>query len=208
MKLTTQRRIAATLLKCGKGRVTFDTARVNDIKEAITKSDMRLLISDGVVWSGQVVGSSRGRARAIKAQKRKGLRRGMGSRKGKASANVNTKRAWINRIRTQRAFLQELKEKSLVDLATYRSLYRKAKGGFFRSRRHIKLFLDDRRLWQKGVAAPKGIAEGAAAEVKAKKTAEPKAAQKAAPKRASAKAGEPKAPKPGKSTEQPTERAE
>ncbi len=148
MKLTTQRRIAADLLKCGLDRVRFDPARMADVKEAITKSDMRLLISDGVVRAAPVKGVSRVRARKTAAQKRKGLRRGDGSKKGTPNAAVSDKSRWMARVRSQRAFLQELKEKKLVSIATFRNLYRKSKGGFFRSRRHIKLYIDDQRLWQ------------------------------------------------------------
>lgn len=152
MKLNTQRRVAASLLKCGPGRVRFDPASLSDIKEAITKSDMRLLISDGIVSKDAVKGVSRARARKLHTQKRKGLRRGSGSRKGTPSAIQDSKRQWMTQIRSQRTFIQELRESQLVSHDTYRDLYRKSKGGFFRSRRHIKLYLDDHRLWQqKGV---------------------------------------------------------
>lgn len=148
MKLVTQKRLAAILLKCGLDRVRFDPARLNDIKEGITKSDMRLLISDGFVWAEPVKGVSRVRARKIAGQKRKGLRRGDGSKKGTPNAAVSDKDRWMARIRSQRAFLRELKEQKLVSLAAYRELYLKSKGGFFRSKRHIKLYMDDHRLWQ------------------------------------------------------------
>ncbi len=116
MKLDAQRRVAASLLGCGPQRVRFDPARLHDIKEAITKSDMRLLISDGIVTAHPIKGVSRVRARKTRAQKRKGLRRGDGSRKGTASAANDSKRAWMTKIRGQRAFLLELKEKGLVSL--------------------------------------------------------------------------------------------
>ncbi len=148
MKLDTQRRIAASLLKCGSDRVVFDPARANDIKEAITKSDMRLLISDGIVRARPVAGVSKARARKIKAQKRKGLRRGHGSKKGTPNASLDGKTRWVAAVRSQRAFIQELREKGLLSPSTFRDVYRKSKGGFFRSQRHIKLYLDDRRLWQ------------------------------------------------------------
>jgi large subunit ribosomal protein L19e len=107
---------------------------------------MRLLISDGHVSAAPLIGSSRVRARKTSAQKRKGLRRGAGSRKGKSSP---TKESWMIKVRAQRLFLKELKEKEHIAQDTYRSLYMKSKGGFFRSRRHIKLFIDDKRLWTK-----------------------------------------------------------
>jgi len=149
MKLATQKRLAASLLKCGLDRVRFRPEHLHDIKEAITKSDLRLLITDGIIFKEPMTGVSRVRARKIGAQKRKGLRRGHGSRKGTPNASTPDKEKWMNKVRSQRVFLKELRDKKHVSGATYRSLYRKSKGGFFRSRRHIKLYLDDQRLWQK-----------------------------------------------------------
>jgi len=45
--------------------------------------------------------------------------------------------------------LKELREKSLIDKKIYRDTYRKSKGGFFRSRRHIKIYMDENNLWSK-----------------------------------------------------------
>ncbi len=149
MKLTTQKRLAATLLKCSPERVRFKPESLHDIKEAITKSDLRLLVSDGIIYRVQERGVSRVRARKTAEQKRKGLRRGHGSRKGTPNASTPDKEKWMNKVRKQRAFLKEIQEKGLISGPTYRSLYRKSKGGFFRSTRHIKLYLDDQRLWQK-----------------------------------------------------------
>lgn len=160
MKLDAQKRVAAKVLKCGPGRVRFNPAHLHDIKDAITKSDMRLLVSDGLVAAIPKKGISRSRARKIRVQKRKGLRRGSGSRKGTMKAAIGSKEQWMLRVRSQRAFLAELKEKGLLSLADYHMLYRKSKGGFFRSVRHIKLFIDDKRLWQ---AKPKKEESAAAA---------------------------------------------
>lgn len=149
MDLTSQRRIAASLLDCGLDRVWFDPKHLHDIKEAITKSDMRLLISDGIVKAAPIKATSRVRARKTRVQKRKGLRRGAGSKKGTANANAPKKEQWMNKVRSQREFLRELRDKKLVTLSNFRQLYLKVKGGLFRSKRHIKIFIDDHRLWNK-----------------------------------------------------------
>ena len=52
-------------------------------------------------------------------------------------------------MRTQRGFLKELKEKKIVTGLIYRQLYRKSKGGFFRSKRHIKLYVEEHDLTKK-----------------------------------------------------------
>ena len=149
MKLKLQKRLAATILKCGQKKVKLDTERLEDIKEAITKADIRSLISEGVVKKKPVQNASRVRARKIKIQKSKGRRKGPGKRKGKKTARLPKKTAWIGKMRTQRGFLKELKEKKIVTGLIYRQLYRKSKGGFFRSKRHIKLYVEEHNLTKK-----------------------------------------------------------
>jgi len=149
MELKVQKRMAADLLKCSADRVQLDVERLDDIKEAISKSDIRRLISDGAIIKKQLQGSSRVRARKIAVQKAKGRRRGHGSRKGKLNARQSTKETWMIKLRVQRAFLKELKDKALVNNEVYRKMYRRAKGGFFRSKRHIKVYLGDNNLFVK-----------------------------------------------------------
>ena len=149
MKLLTQKRISANLLKCGVERVYFNPKYLESIKEAITKSDIRLLISDNVIVRIPKKGVSRVRARKIATQKRKGLRKGKGSKKGTLNATITAKRRWINKVRIQRQFLKELKDKDLLVPGVYRNLYMKSKGGFFRSKRHIQLYIGEHNLINK-----------------------------------------------------------
>lgn len=149
MKLNVQKRLAASVLRGSQKRVKFDPDKLSEIKEAITKHDIAGLVNKGVIGMTPKIGVSRGRARKIHEQKKKGRRKGQGSRKGKATARLPAKESWMNRIRLQREFLNELKEKDLVTLPTFREIYRKAKGGFFRSKRHIKVYLEDNELFVK-----------------------------------------------------------
>lgn len=146
MQLTVQRKLAAAVLHCSPKRVWFDETRLGDIKEAITKQDVRGLIAGGLIQMKRARGISRGRARFRQTQRRKGRQRSHGSRKGLSTARQSPKLAWIARIRLQRQFIQELREKNLITNGTYRELYMKCKGGFFRSLRHVKLYLDERNL--------------------------------------------------------------
>ncbi len=149
MKLKTQKRLAAQVLKCSPKRVRFDEDRLEDIKEAITKADIRALIIDKAISRKNKKGISRIRAKKRAAQRRKGKQKGQGSRKGKKTARAPKKNEWMNRIRLQRLFLKELKENELINNNTFRLLYNKAKGGFFRSKRHIKIYLEEHDLVNK-----------------------------------------------------------
>ena len=146
MKLTVQRRLAARLLDCGENRVRFEETRISDIKEAITASDLRALVKEGAVYAAPIRGVSRGRARKIRVQKIKGRRKGHGSRKGPATARTIRKVTWMNKIRAQRKVLSELREEGHIDTETFTAMYRKAKGGFFRSKRHLRLYIEEQGL--------------------------------------------------------------
>lgn len=142
-----QKRIASSLLKGSKKRIKFDSDRLEEIKEAITRGDVRPLIGSNAIALDQKKGVSRARAKLRQKQKTKGQRKGPGKRKGKATARTPRKETWIKKIRSQRNFIGELKKNGLITNKTYRDIYSKSKGGFFRSKRHIKLYLNENKLF-------------------------------------------------------------
>lgn len=143
MKLNIQKRLASQILKTSKKNVVLDTTRLDEIKEAITKADIKSLIKDAAISARNKRGISSYRAKKRKKQKNKGRMRGAGSIKGAKGARFGKKESWMGRIRAQRMFLQHLKEKGIIDVPSYRNLYLKSKGGFFRSRRHIKIYMQE-----------------------------------------------------------------
>jgi len=52
----------------------------------------------------------------------------------------------MNRIRAQRKKLVDLRENRIISVSTYRSLYRKAKGGEFRSIAELERYINDNNL--------------------------------------------------------------
>lgn len=146
MKLKNQKKLAAKIFKGSQKRVRFDESRLTEIKEAITKYDVKALIADGAITERPKRGVSRGRAREAHIQRTKGRQRGHGSRKGKKGARSPKKADWIKRIRLMRSFLSELKEKGLITNDIFRELYLKSKGGFFRNKRHIKIYITENKL--------------------------------------------------------------
>ena len=146
MKLNVQRRLTADILRCPKKRIRFDPERLEEIKEAITKADLRSLINDRAIYAIKKRGISQSRTRKKKEQKRKGRQKGAGSRKGKRTARLSRKREWINRVRSQKKLIKKLREQKKIDSSVYQSLYMKIKGGFFRSRRHIKLYMEEQGI--------------------------------------------------------------
>jgi len=139
--LSNQRRLAASLLKCGEGRVWIDPASQEELADAVTRADVRSAIKAGVIQRARVQGTSRVRARQHALEVAKGRHSGPGSRRGTPSARVPRKERWMRRIRAQRKLLRELRDAKKIPPAVYREFYRRAKGGMFRSRAHLMVNL-------------------------------------------------------------------
>lgn len=144
--MKSKKRLAAKILKISPKKVKFSTEALDDIQKAITRGDMRGLIAVGKITAAHTNQHSRARARKIAAQKRKGRQKGKGTKKGTKFSIVSRKEQWIVRIRVQREFLHQLRDKGLLSTSNYRLLYAKSKGGFFRNKRHIKLYLTEHHL--------------------------------------------------------------
>lgn len=135
--LRNQRRMSASILKCGVHRVWMDTDRAEEIAKAVTRDDIKLLIKGKAIIAQQKQGISTARKTYVKNQKAKGRRSGQGSRKGAKYARLPRKKRWINTIRPIRTYLRELRESNTITPSVYRLYYRRAKGGQFHSKRHL-----------------------------------------------------------------------
>jgi len=141
MQLKIQKRLAAEVLNTVQSKIWLDSTRLDEIKEAITKNDVKSLIKDKAIVAQKPNHISRSRARKTAQQKSKGKQKGPGSKKGTSTSRVTKKRRWINHIRIQRDFLKNLRDKEVIETSAYRTLYLKSKGGFFRSKRHLKMYM-------------------------------------------------------------------
>ena len=142
-----QKRLAADIFKCSPQRVRFDQNYMKEISEAITRADVRSLISQGVITRLPVGGISNGRAKQSMKQRAKGRMRGAGTRKGTAAARSSV--GWVQRVRVQRELLRRLRERKSISDENFKQLYAKVKGGFFRSVRHIKLYCEEQNIFMK-----------------------------------------------------------
>jgi len=136
--LRNQRRMAASILKCGRNRVWMDSDRTDEIAKAVTRADVKILINGGAIKSKQIQGISRGRKKFNQKQKDKGRRKGHGSRKGAKYARLPRKERWMRTIRPIRTYLRQLRDDKSIERSVYRKYYRKAKGGEFRSKHHLR----------------------------------------------------------------------
>jgi len=149
MSLKSQRRLAAQVLKVGANRVWIDPERNDDVEVAITREEIRKLVHEGVIKALPKKGISRVRARVLHKKKKKGLRRGPGSRTGTARARISKKEAWMRRIRALRRRLREWKAKRAVTESSYRRLYTLASSGVFSSIAEMERYAKAHDLWRK-----------------------------------------------------------
>ncbi|MHA1934858.1 MAG: 50S ribosomal protein L19e [Candidatus Thorarchaeota archaeon] len=146
MKLTTQKRLAADVMKVGRSRVWIDPQFLDEVSLAITKDDIRRLVDERAIQPKQKQGVSRGRARHNLRQKRKGQRKGPGKKKGKATALISKKDRWMRKIRPMRKELRKLRGEGKIIPRVYRELYLKAKGNAFRNTAHMRTYIAERKL--------------------------------------------------------------
>src|SRR3989338_8996986 len=131
-----KKQLAAKILKTSPGKIRFADGALDEVKKAITRSDMRGLIAVGKVLRSRVNSHSRAGARKIASQKQKGRQKGRGSKKGSQHSIVTRKDKWISRIRAQRVLIKEFRDKKMITPTNYQLLYAKTKGGYFRNKRH------------------------------------------------------------------------
>jgi large subunit ribosomal protein L19e len=139
--------MASEILKCGTNRIRIKPSK--DVEEALTREDVRNLIRKGMIRKIPKNGSSRAAARKNLAQKKKGRRKGMGSRKGGKRSRISRKKEWMIRIKTLRKVIKELRDTGRIERKDYRKLYLRAKGGMFRNKKHIMLYVKEHELLKK-----------------------------------------------------------
>ena len=145
-QLNLQKRLAKKVSKSGLKRVRINPEQIEGLKEAITKGDIKALIESKAIMVKQKRTPSRHRARARHAKRKKGRQKGEGKRKGTIKSRLPRKREWINKVRSQRKLIQNLKQKKSIDNKIFRMLYKKIKGNTFRSRAHLMFFLKQNKL--------------------------------------------------------------
>ena len=130
MNLTKKKELAAKALKVGKNRVRFDNERLNEIKEAITKEDVKGLVAEGVISIKPVKGRK-------KIERRK-TRRGPGKIKKKVN---NRKQVYVKITRKLRAYIIGLRDKRVIESDLYWDLRKKIRMRDFKSLSSMKDYL-------------------------------------------------------------------
>lgn len=144
MNLSSQKKLAARILKCSVHRVKI--TQTKEVEEALTRNDIKALIRKGLITKIPKKGISRTGAKTIAKQKKKGRKKGIGRRKGGKGARTPKKTKWMKSVRSLRKLLKELRAAGKIERKVYAKIYRKVKGGEFRNKKRLLLYLKEHEL--------------------------------------------------------------
>lgn len=127
MKLDKKKILASKVLKVGKNKIIFDSSRLAEIKEAITKQDIKDLFSQGII-----------KIRDKKGKKRKEKRRTR-RKAGKIKKTIKKgKQEYVKITRRLRNYATELKKQGKISKEKYKELRKKIKARVFKNKAQLK----------------------------------------------------------------------
>lgn len=127
MKLENKKNLVVRTIGVGKARIAFNQNRLSEIKESITKQDIRDLVSSGAIIIKEIKGT--------KTKVKRKLRRRAGSIKKRV---IDTKRIYINRTRKLRAYIKKLYRQDMLSNEIYRKLRQEIRASMFRDLAHLR----------------------------------------------------------------------
>ncbi|MFB5610872.1 MAG: 50S ribosomal protein L19e [Nitrosopumilaceae archaeon] len=142
VNLRAKKRLVSRVTGVGVHRIWFDAEHVDDITDAITRDNIRSLITANTVKIKPFKGTSRGRAKLKKIQKSK-RGRTAGSKKGSKGARVGKKQVYVKKVRALRYLLKVAKDRKDITNPQFWSLYKKVGGNTVRNKAHLRQLIDE-----------------------------------------------------------------
>ncbi len=142
VNLRAKKRLVSRVTGVGIHRIWFDAEHVDDIYDAITRDNIRSLLTANTIKIKPFKGTSRGRAKLKKIQKKK---RGTtaGSKKGAKGARVGKKEVYVKKVRALRYLLKVVKDRKEITNPQFWSLYKKVGGNTVRNKAHLRTLIDE-----------------------------------------------------------------
>jgi large subunit ribosomal protein L19e len=142
VNLKAKKRLAARVTGVGVHRIRFDTDHLDDIADAITRENIRSLITANTIRIKSFTGTSKGRAHEKKAQKNK---RGttQGSKQGRKGARVGKKAVYVAHVRALRRLLKIAKDRKDLTNPEFWTLYKKVGGNTVRNKAHLRTLMEE-----------------------------------------------------------------
>jgi len=132
-----QRRLAASITKCGRRKILIDPNEINEIALTDSRANVRKLLKEGCIIKKNPKNYSKNSIRQRKESDKKGRHGGIGKRKGTKNARSPSKKMWVTRQRVLRNYLKKSRSNLKIDNHLYRELYLKCKGNEFKNKRTL-----------------------------------------------------------------------
>ncbi len=142
VNLKAKKRLASRVTGVGVHRIKFDSDHLDDIADAITRGNIRSLITANTIQIKPFTGTSRGRAQDKKDQKKK-RGTGQGSKQGKKGARVGKKEVYVAKVRALRRLLKIAKDRKDITNPEFWTLYKKVGGNTVRNKAHLRLLMEE-----------------------------------------------------------------
>jgi len=142
VNLKAKKRLVSRVTGVGIHRVKFDSDHLDDVADAITRENIRSLITAKKIKIKSIAGTSRGRSYTKKAQKNK---RGttQGSKQGRKGARVGKKEVYVTKVRSLRRLLKIAKDRKELTNPEFWSLYKKVGGNTVRNKAHLRTLMEE-----------------------------------------------------------------
>ena len=134
MNLRSKKNLIARTVKVGKDRIKFTKARMDEIKEAITKQDFKELIESGAV----VIKPIQGRRTNVKRKNKRGT--------GKIKKKVNKrKQEYVIMTRKLRRYSKEMENQGTITKEEHKEIRKRIRNRAFKSKANLKLYIEGLR---------------------------------------------------------------
>ena len=142
VNLKAKKRLASRVIGVGVHRIKFDSDHLDDVADAITRENIRSLITANTIRVKSFTGTSRGRAQQKKEQKNK---RGtkQGSKQGRKGARVGKKEVYVAKVRSLRRILKIAKDREEITNPEFWALYKKVGGNTIRNKAHLRTLIQE-----------------------------------------------------------------
>ena len=141
MSIKFAKRAAGQILNRGESSIRINQNSLQDAAKAITKEDVRALISNGGIYAIPAKHNVSMNSKTLRKKRSEGRRRGKGRRRG--TSNARSGSLWEKKVRSQRILLKRLKLMGKLPTKDFQRYYKLIKGNSFADKSSLLMNLSE-----------------------------------------------------------------